>query len=284
LEYVLPCKYCRASFHDYIRLQPLTLEIVESREAFSRWVYGIHNRVNGKLLGQGLLTASNPGWKRIDERYKRLHGELCVSSPLLGWNFLTSVAYTTPGSDYRPTPMPDAPEDEDEWVRLTFAERNRYNLLTREERIRVLAEWWSLFPAILPCGAWRAAWEGAVRGGEGAVRGGEGAVRGGGVGQPPLHEGRAAMIHWMWRVEESVCAGLRCPTPHPSLVKLREEVGAYESGCAKSKSGKTCRAKRPSVATSKRATSKRPSVATHKRATSKRPLGVTSKHLTARRG
>jgi hypothetical protein len=48
-------------------------------------------------------------------------------------------------------------------------------------------------------------------------------------------------MQWMWRVEEQVCAGLQCPTPHPSLVALKKEAATYESDCSKKKRGKTCR-------------------------------------------
>jgi hypothetical protein len=228
IEYVLPCKYCRASFHEYARLQPLTPSIIADRTQFSRWMYDIHNRVNGKLRGQGLLTKPNPSWPAIQQRYHRLYASLCKGSPLLGWDFLTSVAYTTPGPDYKPTPMPDAPDDKDTWASLSFAERNRYNLLTRAERLEALAAWWALFPSILPCPEWRAAWSAAVSK----------------HGQPPLRAGREAVMRWMWRLEESVCGSLKCPTPHSCLTAMKRDVSAFESGCARKKRGKTCRARR----------------------------------------
>lgn len=223
LEYVLPCKYCRASFHDYIRLQPLTLEIVTDADRFQHWAYDIHNRVNGKLRGQGLLTTPNPTWPAIRDHYRDLHKGLCKGTPLLGWDFMTSVAYSTPAADYKPVPMPDTPEENT--AAMDFATRNRYNLLTREERIPCLKRWWSLIPSILPCAAWRSAWADGMRA----------------AGDPPLRRGRAAMTRWMWKIEEAVCADLRCPTPHRSLPALRQEVSAFESGCSVAQKGKTCR-------------------------------------------
>ena len=227
LEYVLPCKYCRASFHDYIRLQPLTAAIVASPAAFSRWMYDIHNRVNGKLRGQGLVTSRDPTWPTVKRMYAKIHAGLCSSrrTPLLGWDFMTSVAFSTPAADYVPVPMPDAPESAMDWSTLDEATQNRYNLLGRDTRIRYLKRWWALIPSILPCEAWRASWAAAVSS----------------RGAPPLERGREAVMRWMWRIEEAVCAGLHCPTPHRSRVAMEREVAAFESGCTKAKKGKTCR-------------------------------------------
>ena len=225
LEYVLPCKYCRASFHDYLELQPLTDEILGDTESFGRWIYDIHNRVNGKLRGQGLLTSPDPTWPAVKAEYRRLSTNMCAGAPLLGWDFMVSIANTTPDSNYRPAPMPDEPESP--IPASDIHTRNRYNLLDRQERIRMLKRWWSLIPSILPCEAWRSSWV--------AVK-----------SQPPLSQGREAVLRWMWRVEERVCAGLQCPTPHPSLLALKKEVAAYESDCAKRKRGKTCRTRKRS--------------------------------------
>lgn len=228
LEYVLPCKYCRASFHDYLQAQPLTDEVMATPAAFSRWMYDIHNRVNDKLRGQGLLTKPNPSWPSIRERYTEMQRGLCKGSPLLGWDFMTSVAFTTPAADYTPVPMPDAPESTVDWADLDIGTRNRYNLLTRAERLRMLAAWWRLVPSILPCGAWRSAWASAMRA----------------AGQPPLQSGREAVMRWMWKIEEAVCAGLQCPTPHASRRAMEREVSAFESQCSTAKKGKTCRTRR----------------------------------------
>lgn len=226
LEYVLPCKYCRASFHDYTRLQPLTDMILASSEQFGHWLYDIHNRVNGKLRGQGLLTSEDPSWPSVRAKFTEQEKTLCKGSPLLGWDFMTSVAFSTPTRDYAPVPMADTPDERSDC--LSFAERNRYNLLTRKERITALKRWWRLIPSILPCAPWRQAWSSALRA----------------SGSPPLSSGREAVMRWMWRVEERVCDGLKCPTPHPSLPAMTKEVAAFESGCGKDKRGKTCRTRK----------------------------------------
>jgi hypothetical protein len=222
LEFVLPCKYCRASFHDYTNLQPLTPAILRSREAFSRWLFDIHNRVNGKLRGQGLLTTPDPSWPSIRDRYFKMQDSLCAGQPFIGWDFMTSVAYSTPAADYKPVPMDDTPEV----IPTDLRGRNRYNLLTRQERIAKLMRWWALIPSILPCSAWRAAWKASQK------------------QEPPLRIGKEAVMRWMWRVEERVCTDLKCPTPHPSLPALRRDVSAFESPCGSAKKGRTCRTRK----------------------------------------
>lgn len=224
LEFVLPCKYCRASFHDYLNLQPLTTATIRDRDAFSRWLYDIHNRVNGKLRGQGLLTTQDPSWPSVRDRYYTIQAGLCDTKPFIGWDFMTSVAFSTPAANYKPVPMADTPE---EGAPTDIRGRNRYNLLTRSERLAKLKRWWSLIPSILPCPAWRAAWAAATSG-----------------RPPPLAAGREAMMRWMWRVEETVCDGLKCPTPHPSLPALRRDVAAFESPCSSQKRGRTCRTRK----------------------------------------
>lgn len=226
LPYVLPCKYCRASLSDYFAAQPLTLHDLDTPANFGHWMYSIHNRVNEKLREQGLLTAADPTWEEVAERYGKEHAGLCKGSPLLGWDFMTAVAFNTPDADYVPVPMSDTPATAT--ATADVRTRNRYNLLTRAERIPRLRAWWALIPAILPCAAWRRAWGRAMSA----------------AGDPPLDVGRDAMMRWLWQIEARVCSALRCPTPHTSLTELCSTAEAFESGCGKARQGKTCRTRK----------------------------------------
>jgi len=222
MEFVLPCKYCRASFHDYTKLQPLKAEILGNRDAFSRWMYDIHNRVNAKLRGQGLLTTRNPSWSSVRDKYYTKQASLCSSgSGFIGWDFLTSIAYSTPDKHYKPVPMPDTPEDASVLRRLSLRDKNRYNLLTGAERLSVLRRWWSLIPSILPCEEWRSAWSASLD-------------------TSRFPSTSASAMSWIWKMEKHVCAGLRCPTPHPSQPVLEREVSAFESNCGRT----TCRTRK----------------------------------------
>lgn len=227
LPYVLPCKYCRASLHDYYELQPLTEEIFRNPETAGRWMYDIHNRVNEKLRGQGLHTERNPTWTEVRAKYKTMYKGLCSTTPLIGWDFLSSIAFTTPSADYIPVPMQDAPESPGDWKSLDIAAKNRYNLLTYKERLAKLAIWWKLIPSILPCSSWRQSWASSMKT----------------SGQAPLEHGREAMMRWMWKIEEGVCSSLRCDTQHPSLPALHMRMKRVESKCSSSRRGKTCRSR-----------------------------------------
>jgi hypothetical protein len=228
LPYVLPCKYCRASLHDYYEIQPLTEEIFCNPETAGKWMYDIHNRVNGKLRGQGLLTENDPSWPEIQKKYHAMYKGLCVTSPLIGWDFMSSIAFTTPSADYRPVPMQDAPESPADWLSLDIPTKNRFNLLTYKERLEKLAIWWKLIPSILPCSSWRQSWASSMKN----------------AGRPPLSKGRDAMMLWMWKIEEGVCSSLKCATEHSSLPALHSQMKRVESNCSSSRKGKTCRSKK----------------------------------------
>ena len=226
MEFVLPCKFCRASFHDYLLLQPLTDEIVRNRELFSRWMYDIHNRVNDKLRGQGLITSVNPTWKSVRSKYFTLQKTLCTS-PFIGWDFITSIAYSIPDSTYKPIPFNDTPSDYKTIV--SNSDKNRYNLLTRSERITKLRSWLNLIPNILPCQEWQTAWKTAIL-----------------TTGHPQSLSRDAMMTWMWKIEKGVCTNLQCPIPHPSQPIMEHEVSAFVSNCSSThaRNAVTCRTRR----------------------------------------
>jgi len=48
---VLPCKYCRDSYKQFINEDDtkLTMDVMENRDKLTKWFYDIHNKVNQKL-------------------------------------------------------------------------------------------------------------------------------------------------------------------------------------------------------------------------------------------
>lgn len=48
---VLPCRYCRESYLEFIKEEGSILndEVMENRETFTKWFYNLHNKVNKKL-------------------------------------------------------------------------------------------------------------------------------------------------------------------------------------------------------------------------------------------
>lgn len=55
---VLPCKYCRDSYNQYIEEEPtlLTMEVLTNRHTLTRWFYQLHERINQKLDVQYCTT------------------------------------------------------------------------------------------------------------------------------------------------------------------------------------------------------------------------------------
>jgi hypothetical protein len=217
LPYVLPCKYCRASLTDYMGADPHPAAAAEA----AAWMYRIHNRVNCKLKEQKLLDAPNPKWSEIKERYEAWIAAPCTRRRMLGWDFLYSIANTTPSATTKSTPMPGAPPS-----LPTVALQNRWNTLSAQARLPHLATWWSLLGAVLPFAEWRAAWATAVAA----------------QGPAPLQKGRRGMVAWLYRMERATCAALKEATPHNSFEGLCSELATFSSGCGKSKRSKTCRA------------------------------------------
>ncbi len=218
LPFVLPCKYCRASLTDYVSADP----IPKRKEDYAKWMYRIHNRVNGKLRDQKLLEGGDPTWDEINQRYKQWIRAPCTSRKMLGWDFLFSVAYTTPSPRVATAPMPGAPPSS---ALPTHELLNRWGLLKRDDRLPYFRKWWATLADVLPFPEWREAWVKMVKE----------------VGVAPVEKGRKAVTAWLYKMERGVCGILKEAQPHNSFEGLCSELSTFSSGCGKSKRGKTCR-------------------------------------------
>jgi hypothetical protein len=65
LTHVLPCKYCRQNLVKNLKLFPITDKVMSSRDAFSKYIYQLHERVN-KNLGK----TSGLSFCDVRERYE----------------------------------------------------------------------------------------------------------------------------------------------------------------------------------------------------------------------
>lgn len=74
IGHVLPCKYCRDSYQEYLREHPIDAAL-DSRADLCRWLYTIHNRVNEKL---GVSDA--PSFAEVQARYEKYRAR-CTKSP-----------------------------------------------------------------------------------------------------------------------------------------------------------------------------------------------------------
>jgi hypothetical protein len=216
LPFVLPCRYCRESLHEYYTKHPVpSYKTSENNSvSYEKWMYVIHNCVNDKLRKQGFLHSVNPKWEEIRDKYRRCYTSLCKCLPFMGWDFMHSIAYSTPS----------IPKQR---VRST---QKRTGDLAHILRLKKLVTWWKWIPSILPCPFWRKAWSAAVTE----------------HGEPPLYRGKHAMMRWMWKIETSVCSSLRCDPPHDSYGELCHNVSSHSSLCEvvkkqRTRAAKTCR-------------------------------------------
>lgn len=224
LPYVLPCKFCRQSLSKYYSNRP----IPDSYDKMNKWLYLIHNDVNDKLRSQNLLNQPNPPFEKVQDDYMKWSQSPCASSTILGWDFLFSVANTTPSKSLHSSPIVDAPENLE-----SPTQRNEWNTMSYKERIPIVEKWWNLIKDIFPFKPWKSAWEKGEQT----------------YGKAPVSNGKKAVLTWLFNIQKVICQSMMEDTPYNSFTGLCKEVSAFSSGCgkAKTKSTKTCRAKKQSV-------------------------------------
>jgi hypothetical protein len=66
IGYVLPCKYCRISYQDFMKEIPIE-KFLGSRKDLTYWLYLMHNKVNNKL---GVPDCNIPTFKEIEKTYE----------------------------------------------------------------------------------------------------------------------------------------------------------------------------------------------------------------------
>jgi hypothetical protein len=78
LQNVLPCKYCRMNLTKNLKQLPLTMETMESRETFSRYVYDLHELVNKMLNKKSGLTYTD-----VRDRYENFRSRCTEDKQML---------------------------------------------------------------------------------------------------------------------------------------------------------------------------------------------------------
>lgn len=221
LPFVLPCKFCRNSLSLYYENRPLPNEFPD----FEKWLYLIHNDVNDKLRSQKLTTEPNPSFEEVHKRYSEWAKTPCASTQILGWDFLFSIANTTPNKHTHSSPMPNAPED-----LKTAEEQNKWNTMKYDERLPYYKLWWGILPKVLPFEPWNKAWLKS----EAIYK------------KAPVEKGKKATVAWLYNMEITICKFMSEDAPHNSFSGLCKEMNAFSSGCGAKTSAKvkTCRAKK----------------------------------------
>lgn len=217
LAYVLPCKYCRQSFSENIKAHP-----IEKGESTAKWLWNIHNMVNEKLRYQRLCKLSeDPSFESVKKIYEQRLKAGCTRTYFEGWEFLFSVAEAHPLSRQGRSSQPVQGHPAIETITDPL-ERNRWNVMTPDERLVYYNRFWDLIPKVLPFAEWSEGWTKVST------------------------DSRKELLRDLWKIRCGLETKLDLlnRTSYNSLCK---ELQRYRSGCSNSVRGKTCRKKRSSV-------------------------------------
>jgi hypothetical protein len=216
LPYVLPCKFCRQSLSEYYEADPLE-PALKSRETLSRWLWRIHNMVNAKLRGQGLLIGQeDPSFTSVKKVYMERIAAGCSRTDFEGWDFLFSIAENYPlrVSSGGPPP-PAAAESQGHDM------RNRLNTMGSAERMIFYTRFWKSIGDALPFAEWREVWGGCA----------------------PRFTKLGSKRRWMkelWRIRKCLENQLNLLN-RDEYESLCKRLADHRSGCAKKVRARTCR-------------------------------------------
>jgi hypothetical protein len=217
LPFVLPCKFCRASLHQYMEDLPLE-PALKSADALSRWLFKIHNMVNGKLRGQRLLVEEDPPFDSVRKMYKERIHTGCVRTEFEGWEFLFSIAENHPHcmAAKKSTPLecpPNPPKN------ATDGQKNQWNVLSPGDRMKYYILFWESVGPSLPFKEWRHAWASC---------------------DSVDTESRAGMLRSLWSVRNCMEQKLELVN-RDTFQGVCKALKEHRSGCGRKKRAKTCR-------------------------------------------
>jgi hypothetical protein len=217
IPYILPCKFCRASLTDYYRQYPFKVYHTMNPELdLKKWMYNIHNCVNDKLRKQGLNPNKNPKYSDIKKFYNKWIKCDWQQQLITFWNFLFAVAYNHPKeSALHSKPMPDCPKEV--YKCKDKCEKNKWNVLSLNDRIYWYRRFWSFLPAVLPEEIAKK-WKEVEK------------------KNPPTLECRRSVLAWLWRMRCALDTDFK--DPYTSICK---KISLYSSDCGKKKQAITCR-------------------------------------------
>jgi len=220
IPYILPCKFCRESFSEYLEADPIPSTAVD----LPKWLWRMHKRVNAKLRLQGQAIDADPSFAAVEKIYTERLEMGCTRTNFEGWEFLFSVAEGHPLSRAAAASTPIVGHPPVETVADPL-DQNRWNIMPAELRWIFYTQFWKLLPNVLPFPEWTASWKKAVH-----------------AALPPC---RTKCLKYVWAIRRHMEKDLELlnRTTYSSLCK---EIQDHKSGCSSSISArqKTCRKKR----------------------------------------
>ncbi len=231
LPYVLPCKFCRYSLSGYYEENSIEKNCASSLR-LQKWLWELHNKVNAKLRSQKLASKEHPykdiSFEKVQDMYTSRLQEGCAKTHFPGWEFLFSIMETHPLSKEakRSTPIQGCPPLE---TLKTDFEKNKWNVLSPEERLPYYKKFLDLLPKVLPFEEWRAVWSKTVSEFE----------------KDPWNTKQTTLRH-MWKLRCALEKELQLlnTTSYFSLCRQLQNV---KSGCSSSNRSKTCRKKKKTI-------------------------------------
>jgi len=219
LPYILPCKYCRKSLSEYMTKDPVEC----NKKDLPKWLWRIHNDVNEKLRKQKISVEEDPSFAKVEDIYIERLTSGCSQTTFDGWEFLFSIAESHPHSRVGKGSIPIAGHPPLEEITDPL-ERNRWNIMTANERMPHYTRFWKLLPEVLPFPEWKTSWAEAT-----SIH--------------VLPTCRTDCLKYLWTIRRHMESKLDLlnRTTYNSLCK---ELRHYRSSCTRSVKGKTCRRKR----------------------------------------
>jgi len=219
LPYILPCKYCRKSLSEYMTDDPVDC----NKKQLPKWLWRIHNDVNAKLRTQRIPVEPDPSFENVETIYLERLASGCSRTTFDGWEFLFSIAEAHPLSRAAKTSVPIKGHPPIEEITEPF-EKNRWNVMSPEDRLPYYNRFWELLPKVLPFPEWKEIWEEATQK----------------FGTPSC---RADCLKYLWFIRRHMEERLELLN-QTSFNSLCKELRDNRSGCSTSSRGKTCRKKR----------------------------------------
>jgi len=217
IPYILPCKYCRQSLSKYMMEDPIEC----NKKNLAKWLWRIHNDVNAKLRSQHSPAKPDPPFAIVETTYLERMAAGCSRTHFDGWEFLFSVAEAHPYSRAAKASVPISGHPPLEDLK-TPLERNMWNVMESDERMKFYTRFWELLQAVLPFPEWRSSWREAA-------------------GKDLNCREQCLKGLWSIRRHMEKSLDLLNRTDYYSLCK---ELRDNRSGCSGSTRSRTCRRKR----------------------------------------